>query len=84
MSEDEKNIKRDYGRNRYHNMSKEKKERLKEYQKIIVKQKSLNLVINIEAKQFFNIMDLIVYAMISPYIIKYITFMPSRLTEIKV
>ena len=28
-----KNIKREYGRNRYHNMSKEKKQRLKEYQK---------------------------------------------------
>ena len=28
-----KNIKREYGRNRYHNMSKEIKQRLKEYQK---------------------------------------------------
>ena len=28
-----KNIKRDNGRNRYHNMSEEKKKRLKEYQK---------------------------------------------------
>ena len=33
-SEEEKNIKREYGRNRYHNMSEEKKQRLKkEYQK---------------------------------------------------
>ena len=30
LSEDEKNIKREYGRNRYH-MSEEKKQRLKEY-----------------------------------------------------
>ena len=29
-----KNIEREYGRNRYHNMSEEKKQRLKEYQKI--------------------------------------------------
>ena len=28
-----KNIKREYGKNRYHNMSEEKKKRLKEYQK---------------------------------------------------
>ena len=32
-SEEEKNIKREYGRNRYHNMSEEKKQRLKKYQK---------------------------------------------------
>ena len=31
-SETEKNITREYGRNRYHNMSEEKKQRLKEYQ----------------------------------------------------
>ena len=29
-------MKREYGRNRYHNISEEKKQRLKEYQKIIV------------------------------------------------
>ena len=29
----EKNIKRDYGRNRYHNMSEDEKQKLKEYQK---------------------------------------------------
>ena len=29
-----KKIKREHGRNRYHNMSEEKKKRLKEYQKI--------------------------------------------------
>ena len=28
-----KNKKREYGRNRYHNMSEEKKQKLKEYQK---------------------------------------------------
>ena len=28
-----KNIKREYGRNRYHNMSEEKNQRLREYQK---------------------------------------------------
>ena len=38
--------KREYGKNRYHNMSEEKKIRLKEYQKIIVKQKNLNIIIN--------------------------------------
>ena len=32
-SEEEKNKKREYGRNRYHNMSEEKKQRLKQYQK---------------------------------------------------
>ena len=33
LFEKEKNIKGEYGRNRYHNMSEEKKQRLKEYQK---------------------------------------------------
>ena len=33
LSEKEKNIKIEYGRNRYHNMSEEKKQRLKEYQR---------------------------------------------------
>ena len=33
VSEDDKNKKREYGKNRYHNMSEEKKQRLKEYQK---------------------------------------------------
>ena len=33
LSEEEKNIKREYGRSRYHNMSEEKKQRLKEFQK---------------------------------------------------
>ena len=32
----QKNLKREYGRNRYNNMSEEDKQRLKEYQKIIV------------------------------------------------
>ena len=33
LSEEEKNIKRKYGRNRYHNMSEEKKQSLKEHQR---------------------------------------------------
>ena len=33
LSEEEKNRKREYGKNRYRNMSEEKKKRLKEYQK---------------------------------------------------
>ena len=38
LFEEEKNIKREYGRNRYNSMSKENKKRLKEYQiKIIVR-----------------------------------------------
>ena len=32
-SEEEKNKKREYGKNRYHDMSEEKKQRLKQYQK---------------------------------------------------
>ena len=43
---EEKNIKREYGKNRYHYMSAEKNQRLKEYQKIIVMLKSLNIIIN--------------------------------------
>ena len=34
MFEEDKNKKKGYGKNRYHNMSEEKKEKLKEYQKI--------------------------------------------------
>ena len=33
LSEENKNKKREYGKNRYHNMSEEKKQKLKEYQK---------------------------------------------------
>ena len=33
ISEEEKDIKRKYGRNRYHNMFEGKKQRLKEYQR---------------------------------------------------
>ena len=42
-SEEEKNEKRKYVKNRYH-MSEEKKQRLKEYRKITVWLKSLNLI----------------------------------------
>ena len=47
LSEEEKNVKREYGRNRDNDMSEQKKQRLKEYQKIILRLKSLNLVIDI-------------------------------------
>ena len=33
LLEEEKNVKREYGKNRYHSMTEEKKQRLKEYQK---------------------------------------------------
>ena len=36
LSEEDKNKKREYGKNRYHNMSEKKKEKLKEYQKIYI------------------------------------------------
>ena len=42
--EEEKNIKREYRRNRYRNMSEENKERLKEYKKIIMKLIKTNIV----------------------------------------
>ena len=37
---------REYGKNRYHNMPEEKKQRLKEYQKIITRRKCLNIIMN--------------------------------------
>ena len=43
---EEKNKKREYGKNRCHNMSEEKKQRLKEYQKIIARLKNLNMIMN--------------------------------------
>ena len=46
LSEEEKNKKREYGKNRYLNMSEENKTRLKEYQKIIMRQKILNIIMN--------------------------------------
>ena len=46
LSEEGKNKKREYGKNRYLNMSEENKTRLKEYQKIIMRQKSLNIIMN--------------------------------------
>ena len=39
LPEEEKNKKREYGKNRYHKMSEEKKARLKEYQKNYYKAK---------------------------------------------
>ena len=47
LSEEDKNEKRVYGRNTYCNMYEEKKQRLKEYKKTIVRLKSINLIINI-------------------------------------
>ena len=41
LSNEEKNIKRTYGRNRYQNMSEENKQRLQEYQKNHCKKKNL-------------------------------------------
>ena len=68
LSEEEKNKKTEYGKNRYcryRHMSEEKKKRLKKYQKIIVRQKSFNIIMNkitvTQIKQFFNY-DLIKYA----------------------
>ena len=46
LSEEEKNIKTKYERNRYLNMFEEKTQKLKEYQKNIMRPRSLNLVIN--------------------------------------
>ena len=47
LFEEEKNKKkRIQKKNRYFNMSEEKKKRLKEYQKIIARQKSLNIIMN--------------------------------------
>ena len=44
LFEEEKNIKREYGKNRYHNMSEENQK--KNIKKIIVRLKSLNLIMN--------------------------------------
>ena len=51
LSEEEKYIRREYGKNRYRNMFEETKQRLKEYQKknikkIIVRLKSLSIIMN--------------------------------------
>ena len=40
-----KNKEREYGKNRYHNMSEEEKKRLKEYQKNYPEAKNLNKII---------------------------------------
>ena len=41
-----KNKKREYGKNRNQNMSEEEKQKPKEYQKIIARLKSLNIIMN--------------------------------------
>ena len=43
LSEEEKNKKREYGKNRYHNMPEEKKQKLKEYQKKYYKTKKVSI-----------------------------------------
>ena len=60
LSEKEKNIKREYGKKLIPYVWK-KKERLKEYQKIIARLKSLNIIIN---ENRFSNYNLIVYAVI--------------------
>ena len=45
VSEKEKNIKREYGRNRYHHIFKEYKQRIKEYQKKLLWSKKVNIYI---------------------------------------
>ena len=42
-SEEEKNKKREYGKNRYHDMSEEKKQRLKQYQKKLSRFKKVSI-----------------------------------------
>ena len=51
LSEEEKDKKREYGKNRCHNMSKEEKKRLKEYQKNYREAKKYQYII---IKKFFN------------------------------
>ena len=47
LSEEDKNKKREYRKNRYHNMSEIQKQKLKEYQKKnMEKQKSQNIITN--------------------------------------
>ena len=46
LSKEEKNKKGEYGKNRCRNMSEEKKQRLKNIKKIIVRQDSLNIIVN--------------------------------------
>ena len=44
--EEKKNKKREHGKKRYHSMSEEKKQRLKEYQKVTMREKSLNITMS--------------------------------------
>ena len=46
LSEDEKDIKKQYQKTRYHNMSDEEKQRLKDYQKNYHETKKLKLILN--------------------------------------
>ena len=48
LSEEEKNIKREYGRKRYHNMFEQKKQRLKN--QLIVLSKKIHIVIKVHFK----------------------------------
>ena len=56
LSEEDKNKKREFGKNRYRNMSEEKKQELKEYRKRRYR----------EAKEYRN--NKIVYLLLNPYI----------------
>ena len=46
LSEEDKNIKREYGKNRYQNMSEKSNKNLKNIKKVIKRQKSLHIMIN--------------------------------------
>ena len=56
------NIKREYGGNRYHNMSKEKKQKLKEYQKKYREAKTSQF--SDQQNIFFNYINLVVSSII--------------------
>ena len=58
LFDEDKNKKREYGKNRCHSMSKEKKQKLKKYQKKLPWGQKVSI------KQLIYFMDLIVYAMI--------------------
>ena len=51
LSEDEKDIKKQYQKTRYHNMSDEEKQRLKDYQKNYREARKLKLILNPYEKQ---------------------------------
>ena len=66
LSEEDKNKRKEYGKNRYHNISEEKKQKLKEYRKKY-REKARGKYINLSKEDKNNMFEKYQYQILSHY-----------------